>query len=144
MEGDSWAFNHWSNSAVLASSLPSHCCLSSQPVVDVTCRSTVPAGPIINLLTASIPPLSPFALPAPGIGLVWLCCISSLDHTHPMMLIGLARQKKVYGTVKLGLRGGHHRLRRTQWRGLQGEMLEIVFSGKIELRFFPILPNFQT
>ena len=51
------AFNHWSNSAMLAPSLPPHYCLSSWPGVDVTCRSTVPAGPIYHHLLDSSHPL---------------------------------------------------------------------------------------
>ena len=105
------AFNHWSNSAVLALSLPSHCCLS-------LCWYYMQANSIswayhfITLLTANIPPLSS-ALRTQGIDLVWRWGIthSSLDHTLCLMLIGLARvtlarPKKVSATVKLCLWGG--------------------------------------
>ena len=76
----------------------------------------------------------PSALPAPGIDLVWRwensVTHNSPDHTLCLMLIVLARSKKVSANVELCFWGGDCR----------GKMFEIVFSCKMLLRFFPFYP----
>ena len=75
--------------------LPPHCCLLSWCYKNMQANSTS---------WAYHPSPLPSALPAPGIDLVWRWGVTfnSLDHTLCLMLImiGLARSKKVSATVK--------------------------------------------
>ena len=99
--------------AVLAPSLPPHCCLSLKLML------VLHAGPhaqcqlglsCYHPIDGYHPSPLPSALLEPGTNLVWRWgdTHSSLDHTLCLMLIliGLARPKKVCATVKLCLWGG--------------------------------------
>ena len=95
-----------------------------QPLVKHLCACTFPPSPLPPLFIAccwcymqvdstswayhhpidsSHPSSLPSNLPTSGIDLVWLWSVthSLLDHRFCVMLIGLAKPKKVYGTVKL-------------------------------------------
>ena len=94
--GGDTAFNHLSNITVLAPSLPPHCCLSLCWCY-MQVNSTSSAYHVITISTATIPPLFP-TLP--------VLELASLDNTLCLILIRLARPKKVSATVKLCLWGG--------------------------------------
>ena len=113
-EDSHWhAFSHWSNSAVLAPYHPGTLPTAAWCWCHMQVNSTSRAYHVNchHPIGGYHPSPLPSALPAPGVDLVWQWGVprNSLDHTlclNTLMLIGLAKTKKMSATVKLCLWGG--------------------------------------
>ena len=113
---------------------PCACTCGSLPtdayLVDVTCKPTEPAGPIMSSPYWRLPSLpSPLSLAgAKHRFTLAMRCHSQLARPHA--LFDAERVSKAKKSVR------NHQAKLVK-RGLRGEMFEIIFSCKILSRFFP-------